>query len=272
MWIDILIAFAIVGGVGFVLAILLALFSHFFRVAENETAKHLREALPGVNCGACGFKGCDDYASAMAEGKAKPNLCIPGGDDTANELAKILGVEAPDIEEMVAFVHCNGNLSATGDKAVYDGVKSCRAAAGISGGPKSCLYGCMGFGDCASVCPVGAICVDDGIAHVDPTACIGCGLCVKTCPKSIISLVPQTAKTVIMCSSRDKGAEARKICENACIACKKCEKSCPAGAITVTDNLARIDYSKCTLCNLCSEVCPTKCIKSVSFTNTVNAE
>ncbi len=266
MWINILIALAIVGGIGLLCGILLALFAKFFHVPEDETAHALRECLPGVNCGACGYKGCDDYAAAMAEGRAKPNLCVPGGDGTAADLAKILGVEAPDIEEVVAFVHCNGNPQATSKKAVYEGVQSCRAAAGVYGGPNACLYGCMGFGDCAAVCPVNALCVRDGIAHVDPTLCIGCGLCRDTCPKHIITLLPATATTVVMCQNRDKGGEARKLCSNACIACKKCEKSCPEGAISVVDNLARIDYEKCTRCGLCATVCPTGCIKTVKLT------
>ena len=135
----------------------------------------------------------------------------------------------------------------------------------LYGGPDACTYGCMGYGDCAAVCPVNAICIKDGIAHVDSSVCVGCGLCVETCPKSIITLVPQEARTVVMCNSKAKGAEARKACKNACIACRKCEKTCPCGAITVKDNLARIDYDKCTGCGLCVEVCPTGCIHNVVF-------
>lgn len=261
--INVLIALAVVGGVGLLAAVLLALFSHFFGVAQNETEKALREQLPGINCGACGYKGCDDYAAAMAEGKAKPNLCVPGAESVSAALAAILGVEAEETDDVVAFVHCNGNCEATSKKMIYDGVQSCRAAAGVYGGPNSCNYGCMGFGDCADVCPVNAICVKDGIAHVDTSLCLGCGLCVGVCPKHIISLVPQETKTVVMCNSNDKGADARKLCKNACIGCKKCEKVCPEGAITVVNNLAKIDYSKCTGCGICTEGCPTGCLKSV---------
>lgn len=266
MLIDILKAFLVVGVVGLFLGVLLAIFSHFFRVAEDERTKKIRGELPGINCGACGFKGCDDYAAAISQGKARSSLCIPGGDSTAAVIASILGIEAEDTKEMVAFVHCNGNCEATSKKAIYNGVQSCRAAVTAAGGPNTCRFGCMGFGDCADVCPANAICIRDGIAHVDPTLCIGCGLCAKTCPKKIISLVPQIAKTAVMCNSEDKGADAKKACSNACIACKKCEKSCPEGAISVQNNLARIDYDKCTACGICTNVCPTKCIKPVSFT------
>ena len=267
--ISVLIALAVVGAVGLIAGILLAIFSHFFKVPEDETAKKIREALPGINCGACGYKGCDDYAAALAQRNVKTNLCIPGGDGAAAEIAAILGVEAEDTAETVAFVHCNGNCSATTKKANYDGVQTCRAAAGVAGGPNSCLYGCMGFGDCAEACPVNAIYVCDGIAHVDPSVCLGCGLCEKTCPKKIISLVPKKATTVVMCNSKDKGADARKVCSNACIACKKCEKACPVNAITVIDNLAHIDYDKCVNCGICANTCPTKCIKNVAFSESV---
>ena len=262
---DILLALGVVGAVGLVAGILLALVSHFFSVPENETKKKLRNELPGANCGACGYKGCDDYASAIADGKAEPNLCIPGGEAVTQSLSNILGVNAQAAAQRVAFVHCNGNCEATSKKTEYRGVKTCRAASALYGGPNSCTFGCLGFGDCAEVCPANAICVKDGIAHIDFKLCMGCGACVTACPKSIISVLPVTAKVTVMCNSHDKGADAKKACKNACIGCKKCEKACPAGAITVTDNLATIDYSKCTGCGLCAEGCPTKCIKNVSF-------
>ncbi|MBQ9747021.1 MAG: 4Fe-4S binding protein, partial [Clostridia bacterium] len=95
--------------------------------------------------------------------------------------------------------------------------------------------------------------------------CVGCGICASTCPKKVISMLPQETATVVMCNNKDKGADARKACKNACIGCKKCEKVCPQGAITVKDNLARIDYAKCNGCGACVKGCPTGCLKSVVF-------
>ena len=112
-----------------------------------------------------------------------------------------------------------------------------------------------------------AICLTDGIARVDTSRCIGCGLCTHTCPKQIISMLPQEASVAVMCSNTQKGADARRACSNACIACKKCEKACPSGAITVINNLAVVDYSKCTGCGLCASQCPTGCLKNVCFPN-----
>ena len=264
---DILIAFLIVAGVSLVLGVLLALVSHFFHVPEDPTKAQIRACLPGVNCGACGYTGCDDYAAALAAGGVKPNLCIPGAQDTADAIGAILGVEAEAFEDVVAFVACNGHCGATRDKASYQGVPSCQAAAMVYGGPGSCSYGCMGLGDCAAVCPADAICTIDGIAHVDTSRCLGCGLCAKTCPKGVIRMVPQHTEIAVQCNNKDKGADARKACQNACIGCKKCEKACQSGAITVTDNLASIDYAKCTNCGACAEGCPTGCLKRVFFPN-----
>ena len=265
MLINVLIAFAVVTTAGLILAILLILLIKFFGIEEDEKVKNIRACLPGINCGACGFKGCDDYAAALAEGKTKPNLCIPGAETTANEIGEFLGIEVEAPKDVVAFVHCNGVCTATSQKAVYDGIKSCKAAAMLFGGPEACSYGCLGCGDCATICPADAICVTDGVAHVDTRKCLGCGVCVAACPKHIISLVPQETAAAVFCSNKDKGADARKACKNACIACKKCEKACPTDAITVIDNCAVIDYSKCTGCKECVAGCPTGCLKAVYF-------
>ena len=263
--IDILIAFGVVAGVALILGVLLAVISHFFAVEEDQKVKAVRACLPGVNCGACGYKGCDDYAAAVADGSAKPNLCVPGAEATAKELGEILGVEVEAPADVVAFVHCNGNCEATTKKASYDGITSCKAASMLYGGPDACKYGCLGLGDCATACPAGAICLKDGIAHVDTSKCLGCGLCETVCPKHIISMIPQETEAVVMCSNTDKGAEARKVCKNACIGCMKCKKVCPHDAITVTNNLAKIDYDKCEGCGLCAKACPTGCMKQVIF-------
>ena len=263
--IDILFAFGVVLIVAILAGILLSLMSYLFGVEDDPKVKQIRACLPGINCGACGYKGCDDYASALASGESEPNLCVPGAEDTANQLGQILGVEVEKPKDVVAFVRCNGNCEATSKKAEYIGVNTCQAASMIYGGPEACRYGCIGLGDCAAACPANAICMKGGIAHVDTSRCLGCGLCQSICPKKLISMLPQQTSAVVMCNNRDKGADARKACSNACIGCKKCEKKCPSGAIKVEDNLAIIDYNECTGCGICAEECPTGCLKKVFF-------
>ena len=262
---DILIAFLVIFALALVVGVLLLICSHFFAVKENPLKIQIRECLPGVNCGACGFRGCDDYANAVAEDGAKPNLCVPGGQTVADEIGAILDIKVEPFEDMNATVACNGNCDAVVKLAEYNGIKTCSAAAMLYGGTDSCRFSCIGYGDCASVCPQDAICLKDGVAHVDATLCFGCGLCVKACPKHIIHMIPQQAKTVVMCSNTQKGADARKACKNACIGCRKCEKTCPNGAIKVENNLAIISYDKCTNCGACVKECPTGCLKTLFF-------
>ena len=265
MFTDILSALIVVAAVGLLFGILLALFIHFFGIEEDQKTQKIKSVLPGINCGACGFTGCNDYADALAKGTAKPNLCIPGASAVAAELSEILGVEAEKPKDMVAFVHCNGLCGAAGVKAIYDGINSCKASGMLFGGPKACSYGCIGCGDCVKVCVSNAICLHDGIASIDTSRCLGCGMCVKECPKKIISMVPQETAVAVYCGSHDKGADARKACQNACIGCKKCEKSCASQAVTVKNNCAVIDYSKCSGCGLCADSCPTGSIKKTFF-------
>lgn len=261
----ILTALLVVAAVGIIAGILLVLASHFFGVEEDEKVVSIRGCLPGANCGACGYAGCDSYAEAVAAGKAEANLCIPGGADVVSQLSDILGVELSAGEAKVAFVFCNGDCNAVNYDVIYDGMEGCQASKLIYGGPSACKFGCIGCGDCAAACPVDAICIHDSLAHINPETCIGCGKCVKTCPNNVIDLVPKSSKVVVMCNNPEKGAVARKQCKNVCIGCKKCEKACPSDAIKVENNLARIDYEKCSGCKECFETCVTKCIKEVDF-------
>ena len=263
--IDVLTALAVVVAIALIFGILLALCISLFGVKEDEKTKQIRAALPGINCGACGFKGCNDYAAAIASGAAKPNLCVPGAESTTKELSELLGVEVEEIKDVIAFVQCNGSCGNALKKAVYDGVQSCKACSAMYGGDKACNYGCIGCGECASVCISHAITMIGGVAVVDTSKCLGCGLCTKTCPKKLITMIPQEAAVAVYCNSKDKGADARKACKNACIGCKKCEKACPNNAITVIDNCAKIDYSKCSGCGACAEGCPTGCLKKAVF-------
>lgn len=256
----ILIAIAIIGGIGLIGGILLAVISHFCNSGEeNERLAEIRDALPGANCGACGYAGCDSYAEAVENGSAEPNLCAPGGKDTALKLSEILGVEI-ELTQKVARVNCNGCTENAQTKYNYTGMQSCKAAAALGGGMKSCDFACLGLGDCVNTCEFGAISIKDGVAVVDEDICGGCGLCAKTCPKQVISVVTKKKSAVIPCNNKQKGGVARKNCKVACIGCSACVRACEFGAVTVENFLATIDADKCTACGKCVDACPQKII------------
>ncbi len=262
----ILIPVLLLVGIAVICAVLLTISSVFFAVKEDEVAVAIRECLPGANCGACGYSGCDSYAKALANKETtETNLCIPGGDCVAKGVAAVLGVEAKDVVEKVAYVACNGRCGAFEKKYDYQGLKNCVAANLFFGGDKSCTSACLGYGDCVRACPQDAITVEDSVARVDPRKCVGCGICVRECPNGIIRLINDTTRVVVECSNHEKGAITRKSCPNGCIGCMKCEKTCKAGAIKVIDNLATIDYSLCTGCGECVSVCPVHCIHEGNF-------
>lgn len=249
----------IVGATGLILAVVLSFASKFFAVPTDEKVEQIRECLPGANCGACGFSGCDGYAAALADGTAKPNLCTPGGENTAKALSRALGVEVK-AERKVAVVHCNHGLDKTTTEFAYTGVSTCAAASLMYAGPLACKYGCLGFGDCVAVCDNGAMQIIDGNVVVDKEKCLGCAKCEKVCPKGLITIEPLKASYFVACANKDKGAVARKVCTAACIGCGKCQKVCPTNAIELGNNLAVINTEKCIGCGECDRNCPTKAI------------
>lgn len=250
----------IVGAIGLICAILLVVASHFLSVPIDTRVEDIRGFLPGANCGACGYAGCDDYAKAVANDSAKPNLCIPGGASVSAQISEYLGVAAENTEPVKATVRCSGTCEKCGEAEDYHGPATCAACAALHRGKKACVYGCLGYGDCVKVCKFGALSIVDGVAHVDESLCTGCGACAKACPHLLIGMVPVKNHVTVRCSSHDKGAVVRKVCSAGCIGCMMCTKVCPTGAITVTDFLASIDPEKCTNCGACAEKCPVKVI------------
>lgn len=253
---EILTPILIVGIIGLLAGVILAVASIVMAVPKDETAQALEEILPGANCGACGFSGCPGYAAAMAKGEAQPGLCSPGGAEVAQKCAELLGGGDVQMEYKTALIHCLGSYDNTTDKMLYDGIPSCAAAAQLMGGITSCRYGCMGLGDCQRACQYGAITICNGLARVDPGKCKGCSKCVAACPKGIISLVPLKKQAVVRCSSCDKAKGTMAVCNIGCIGCGKCARTCQFGAVTVENGVAKVDPQKCTACRQCVEACP----------------
>ena len=267
--IEILIAIGLLGGLGLIFGLVLAAASKLFYVETDPRLDALNECLPGANCGGCGYAGCGAYAEAVLNGEANVGLCNSGGNECAQAMAKIMGVEVGEVKRKVALVRCSGyrvvdpegNKQGAKLKAEYEGFKDCLAASKVGGnGPLACKFGCLGFGNCVSACKDNAIRIVDGVAKVDSRKCTGCMACAAACPRKLIIPVDYGTNVYIACNSHAKGAVTVRGCSQGCIGCSICLKVCPKDAITIDRNLAVIDYSKCDSCGLCAQVCPKKLI------------
>ena len=256
----ILITTAVITVIGLIVGAGLVFTAKKFAVEVDQREAAVREVLPGNNCGACGFAGCDAMAAAIASGEAPVNGCPVGGAPVAEKIGAIMGVEAGAVLRKTAFVRCKGSCEYTDNQGNYVGVRDCASAVRAGLALTNCDYGCLGLGSCVKVCPEQAISVKDGVAVVDRRKCVGCGLCAKACPKGLIELIPEQNRVAVQCSNRDRGPQVKAVCSAGCIGCMLCTRQCESGAITVTDNLAHVNYESCTQCGKCVEKCPAKVI------------
>lgn len=258
---EIFIPVAILGVMGLLFGSGLALASKIFEVKQDERVPLVRAALPGANCGGCGYPGCDALADAIVKGEAKVDACPVGGSTSAQNIGEIMGQEISIEEPKVAKVRCQGTHEVAPVRAQYYGVNDCREALNANGGTKSCRYGCLGYGSCAAACPFDAIQMgENGLPIIDEEKCTACANCVVTCPKEVIALVPKSQVMVVSCQNTQPAKYVKPTCSAGCIGCRLCTRVCPTNAITVTDNLASIDYDKCINCGLCAEKCPAHAI------------
>ncbi|MEE8638328.1 MAG: RnfABCDGE type electron transport complex subunit B [Candidatus Margulisiibacteriota bacterium] len=258
----IFISLLAMGGLGLFFAAVLGFASEKLKVIEDPRVAQVLEALPGLNCGACGYAGCHDLAEKIvAQGSLEDLRCPPGGSEVEEKIAEILGIAAAPAVKKRAVVKCGGGKALAVERAEYQGISNCTAAELVAGGSKACTYGCLGLGDCVTVCPFDAISMgEDDLPHVIEEKCTACGLCVEACPRNIIELVPCDNRVVVVCNSRDKGAVTRKVCKVGCIACMICVKAAPEG-YQVADNLARVNCEKGDgVAEPAIPKCPTKCI------------
>lgn len=250
----------LVATIGALAGIMLTIAAKIMFVPVDERIEACTEALPGANCGGCGYAGCSDYAAAVVNNDVSLTLCPVGGPDVVNLLGKILGKEAAASDGQYAIVKCAGYIDKTSKILEYKGINTCTGVKSMYNGDGACQYGCLGMGDCVEACKFNAIGIVNGVAWVDRENCVGCTACAAACPNKLIDMVPKKNLTFVTCSSCDKGAATKKACQAGCIGCKKCEKICKFDAIHVKNNIALIDAEKCKNCGMCVKECPTSAI------------
>ncbi len=255
---------------GLLLAIVLYIVAQKFKVEEDPRIDTVESLMPGANCGGCGKAGCRAFAEAAVKEGVGSLFCPVGGNAVMQKVAEALGQTVEEKAPQVAVLRCSGSCDKRKKTSVYEGISTCASVAALYGGETDCAFGCLGKGDCEAACQFGAIKVnpETGLPEVDEEKCTACGACVKACPKQLLELRnkgPKGRRIWVACRNKDKGAPARKACLAACIGCGKCAKECAFGAITVENNLAYIDFTKCRMCRKCVAACPTGAIHEVNF-------
>lgn len=263
-----IITLAVIGAIA---ALILYAIAQRFKVEEDPRIDQVESLLPGANCGGCGKAGCRNFAESCVKATSLEGmLCPVGGNAVMKQIAGILGMEAVETAPRVAVVRCNGSCDNRPRTNIYEGASSCAIAHTLYAGNTGCAYGCLGCGDCVSVCSLGAITIDPKtqLPVVDIDKCGGCGACARACPRNIIEVRKKGVKgrgVYVACMNKEKGGVARKACNAACIGCSKCAKECSFDAITISNNLSYIDSDKCKMCRKCVDVCPTGAILAVNF-------
>ena len=239
---NILAAILVLGILGGVFGLILAVASKIFEVKKDPREEAILGHLAGANCGGCGYPGCAGCAAAIVAGEAPVTACAPAGPENAAAIAAIMGQEAPSGER-----------------------KDCISATKVAGSPLECAFGCLGFGSCVKACQFGAMSIGPGgTAVVDPDKCTDCMACAAACPRHLIVEVPASKKVHVACANQDKGKAAMSVCSSSCIGCGLCQKECKKDAIHVVNGVAVIDYDKCIGCKLCTKVCPRDAILPIA--------
>jgi Na+-translocating ferredoxin:NAD+ oxidoreductase RNF subunit RnfB len=241
----ILLAMAVLGSIGVVFAVLIAVVHRRFHVWVDPRIDAVTGMLPGNNCGACGQAGCAAFAEKLVAGDVKAATCTVMDDDARSDVATFLGVDAGQADRRVARLLCGGGCTASPMLAEYRGLQSCAAAAAVTGGGKACAWGCLGLDDCRIACTFDAIYMNaEKLPVVIPELCTACGDCVEACPKDLFTIMPVEQKLLVQCRSPLVGAQADALCRVACNACGKCVQDAEPGVISMINGLAVVDYEQ----------------------------
>jgi len=250
----------------FFMAVVLGWANEALHVEVDPRITSIEAALPGINCGGCGYIGCSEYAEVVVNEGAEVDLCPVGGSSCAAAVAAVMGMIHEESCPEYPIVHCAARKCDKKGIHEYRGEQTCTAATLVAG-IQGCAYGCISLGDCVRSCKFDALHLIDDEVVVDYSKCVGCGVCQKACPRDVIGLVPFEADVtpVVACRNRDFGKDVKGVCGVGCIGCKLCVKV-SEGLFAVSDELAAIDYDKYDpetsgdAVEAAVEKCPTKCI------------
>jgi electron transport complex protein RnfB len=257
-----ILALSFLAGLSIFLAIVLAFANRYFAVEEDPRIELVYNHLPGANCGACGYPGCQAFAEKVVNGEVLPSQCSVGGANVAEYIAKLLGIDAGTVEKKVARLHCAGGNDVAIHVAQYEGYPSCRAAATVGGGFKGCTYGCLGLGDCEVACNFDAITMSpNGLPVVDVEKCTACGDCVEACPKGLFEILPVRQRLLVQCKSILEGDSVTEVCKVGCTGCTRCAADAPEDLIQMKLNLPVINRDRLDLqTEIATYRCPTGAI------------
>ena len=231
-------------GLGSGFAVVLLIASKKLKVEVEPKVEQIHQALPKLDCGACGFAGCGQYAKAVLENPGLLGKCAPGGPETSAKIADILNLQISDSGPYQRpIVRCHAHTADKTYYAKYQGIQTCIAANALAN-VQACAFGCLGFGDCTKACKFDALHIVDDLAIVDYDKCTGCTACAKACPRNLIEMVPFHHENMmtVACSSKETGKSTRSICKVGCIGCGLCAKQ--SDLFKVEENLARLDHDK----------------------------
>jgi len=240
-WVTIGLSAGTMFGMAVVLSYILGWANKRFHVDVEPRVVAVIDALPGANCGGCGYVGCGEYAEAVVLEHEAVNRCTVGGQSCALDVAAIMGVEVGETLPYRPIVHCGAHTDDRLGRNEYRGENHCTAANLVTD-VQGCTYGCLGFGDCARACQFDALHVIDGLATVNYEKCVGCGACARVCPRNIITITPFKSDQMlaVTCSNKDKGKDVMAVCRVGCIGCGACTRA--SGLFAIENNLSTINY------------------------------
>jgi len=243
-WTTAFFGIAFFAAFGIICGVILAYAAKRFAVKIDPKIEAVRACLPGANCGACGYAGCESYAEAVVtDPNCPPSKCAPGKQSVAEKVAALTGKAAGATTPLLSVVRCSRNEGGVKKKYSYVGYDTCQGAALAFGGPYECNFACIGYGDCVAACPFHAIHMVNNMPVIDPAECTGCGVCVNNCPKQVLQLIPTTAICYVPCNSRDSGKAVTNVCQSGCIHCMACTRKAK-DAVTMVNDRIEIDHEK----------------------------